>query len=451
MAFVLALSAAFTAGVVASPRFASADSTTIPGAADANITGNTVNLDPPYSYGLVTNVYENTHTIVDVPLASIPRNATINSVQVNFQEVGYTSASGVVSISGYDRHGSITASDGNGAAPVGAFRPADLGLGVHSVDLNSTGVSLVSSLLGTSSHLGLRLADSTGNVNASFASVEQSAFWTPPSITVSFAMPTTPELVPMIEANVTGNTVNQLDPSAYGMVVSTFSSTKSVLDYSLAALPVNASVAAATLNFYETSYANSSGLVSIYAYSRSGAITSTDANIAGTLIGSYSSVNLGTGNHSIALNAAGLDIIQYLLGTNHDLGLKLVAASGDTNTQFASLESPSGFSAPVLSLTLAPNLPGDSNRDQIVNAQDIALISSNWLAKGIGKAGDINRDGIVNTQDIAIVSSNWLQSIGGGTAAATAVPEPGSIMLAAIGFAGFLVAGFRSSGFHRCR
>jgi hypothetical protein len=52
--------------------------------------------------------------------------------------------------------------------------------------------------------------------------------------------------------------------------------------------------------------------------------------------------------------------------------------------------------------------PGDVNGDGIVNAQDLALISSNWGA-GYG-AGDANGDGVVNAQDLALVSSNWLEA-----------------------------------------
>ena len=76
----------------------------------------------------------------------------------------------------------------------------------------------------------------------------------------------------------------------------------------------------------------------------------------------------------------------------------------------------------------------DVNFDGIVNSQDLALVSSNWLATGsIGQLdGDANRDGIVNSQDLALISSNWEPGLALGTPAA-AVPEPGSMLLAVIG------------------
>lgn len=54
-------------------------------------------------------------------------------------------------------------------------------------------------------------------------------------------------------------------------------------------------------------------------------------------------------------------------------------------------------------------LGGDANGDDIVNSQDLAIVSSNWLKSSA--AGDLNGDGIVNSQDLAIVSSSWLTSL----------------------------------------
>ena len=59
--------------------------------------------------------------------------------------------------------------------------------------------------------------------------------------------------------------------------------------------------------------------------------------------------------------------------------------------------------------------------------------------------GDVNHDGIVNSQDLALISSNWLATAGSGGAMAlgfgqsagstTAVPEPGTYALCLIGAA----------------
>ena len=80
-----------------------------------------------------------------------------------------------------------------------------------------------------------------------------------------------------------------------------------------------------------------------------------------------------------------------------------------------------------------PVLPGDVNFDHIVNGQDIAVLASNWLHTGFHGPGDANGDGIVNGQDIAIIASNWLHASGGGVGSGAAVPEPSTLILAAVG------------------
>ncbi len=56
-------------------------------------------------------------------------------------------------------------------------------------------------------------------------------------------------------------------------------------------------------------------------------------------------------------------------------------------------------------------IPADLNHDNVVNSQDLAIVSSNWLGAGpVTLAGDVNHDGIVNVQDIALVSSSWLRA-----------------------------------------
>ena len=72
-------------------------------------------------------------------------------------------------------------------------------------------------------------------------------------------------------------------------------------------------------------------------------------------------------------------------------------------------------------------LAGDANGDGIVNSQDIALVSSNWLTAG--PTGDVNFDGIVNSQDIALISSNWLATTG---AAAMASAQTSATVVAAL-------------------
>ncbi len=100
----------------------------------------------------------------------------------------------------------------------------------------------------------------------------------------------------------------------------------------------------------------------------------------------------------------------------------------------------------IMGYHLVP-LGGDANGDGIVNSQDLALVSSSWLAT-VSNPADVNHDGIVNSQDLALISANWLGTYGsadsGGPAYAQAsaqgfsVPEPATWLLAAIAVATFL-------------
>ncbi len=93
-------------------------------------------------------------------------------------------------------------------------------------------------------------------------------------------------------------------------------------------------------------------------------------------------------------------------------------------------------------------LPGDVNFDGIVNSQDLAIVSSNWLKTGTGNnfpAGDANRDGIVNSQDLAIISS--IASSTQYSVNFAGVPEPATVVLALLALAGLWVASrLRSAG-----
>ena len=90
------------------------------------------------------------------------------------------------------------------------------------------------------------------------------------------------------------------------------------------------------------------------------------------------------------------------------------------------------------------SVPGDANFDGVVNGLDIADVASHWLQSGTGLEGDVNGDGVVNGLDIALVSANWLKTgSSGGGGSGSAVPEPATVVLAAIGGLVLLACGRR--------
>jgi hypothetical protein len=71
-------------------------------------------------------------------------------------------------------------------------------------------------------------------------------------------------------------------------------------------------------------------------------------------------------------------------------------------------------------------ITGDVNGDGIVNGQDIATASANYLHVGAFGIGDVNHDGLVNGQDIALISSNYLATGGGASAFASEIDSGNS-------------------------
>ncbi len=120
--------------------------------------------------------------------------------------------------------------------------------------------------------------------------------------------------------------------------------------------------------------------------------------------------------------------------------LDLSALSGATTLYFNlsssdvgefGMNTPGYFALDNVQIAPTQELVGDANGDGIVNSQDLALVSSSWLQSGSNLPGDVNHDGIINSQDIALISSNWLAT----PTAASAVPEPSTLLLVVIGAA----------------
>jgi hypothetical protein len=102
------------------------------------------------------------------------------------------------------------------------------------------------------------------------------------------------------------------------------------------------------------------------------------------------------------------------------------AATGDLTLAFHLVGD--GADVQTGTVVYLDRLAGDVNNDNVVNIFDINLISSNWNTAG--PTGDGNYDGTVNIFDINLVSSHWGNMSPGN---ATAVPEPSTLALLAIG------------------
>ena len=73
-------------------------------------------------------------------------------------------------------------------------------------------------------------------------------------------------------------------------------------------------------------------------------------------------------------------------------------------------------------------IPGDANRNGVVDNADAAILGNNWQS-GSGLTwdqGDFNGDGFVDDRDATILAANWQASTGGDSAS---VPEPAAAVL----------------------
>jgi hypothetical protein len=76
----------------------------------------------------------------------------------------------------------------------------------------------------------------------------------------------------------------------------------------------------------------------------------------------------------------------------------------------------------------ADPIPGDANRDGVVDDKDATILAANWLATGkTWEQGDFNGDWVVDEKDASLLAGNW----GNSYASAASVPEPGVLALLA--------------------
>ncbi len=112
-------------------------------------------------------------TLLEFNISTFALGDTINLLSFHFQEAVSSSFSDNVNVFAYSANGSLGIADATiGGTLLGSYNPTTLGLGEHSLSLDS---SFLQSLIGTSNFLGLRLQSSGGFVNTSLNSMEQAA------------------------------------------------------------------------------------------------------------------------------------------------------------------------------------------------------------------------------------------------------------------------------------
>lgn len=99
----------------------------------------------------------------------------------------------------------------------------------------------------------------------------------------------------------------------------------------------------------------------------------------------------------------------------------------------------------ALAAVLEPSLPGDVDRDGVVNVVDLALAGNQWGTPGTAgsaPSADLTHDGVVGVTDLGIIAANWgatLWGTGGPAVAADlVVPAPAAAWIAVFGIGALL-------------
>jgi hypothetical protein len=134
---------------------------------------------------------------------------------------------------------------------------------------------------------------------------------------------------------------------------------RSVVNFSLASVPVGAVVQDVSFNFEADSTTSNTGrTVGLLGYAGTGTLTLADATAAATQFASYDNFAVGLGKHSADLGSAGASLLNTLIGQGKPLALRVQGTTYGTNTLLSSIEQansfPGSFTAPSITVTFTP-------------------------------------------------------------------------------------------------
>jgi len=205
---------------------------------------------------------------------------------------------------------------------------------------------------------------------------------------------------------------------------------RAILEFPLDAIPANAIIESATLEF-DPYVSSGAPQLEVFGYEGDGLASLSDGTAPGQVLDITDPASVSNG----MLFDIETSYIQSLLGSASHLGVRLRSLDLPLYVGFGSLES--SFSNPYPTLSLEYSFAGDFDGDSDVDDDDYALWESDFALNG---DSDANGDGVTDGADFLIWQTDYLSGVS-TPAVVQLVPEPSAIMLAL----GFVLFGWSTS------
>ena len=244
-----------------------------------------------------------------------------------------------------------------------------------------------------------------------------------------------------------------------GNTTSTSANSRSFLNFDLSGI-VSTTIQSAVLRIYENTLPTSAtGSVTLNrvtsAWTNANVSYNQSVDTASPITGLYDPSNLDL--------YTDINITSWVQGwlsnSSSNYGLRLCGTEDVTGTA-KYLDGFYGVTAPQLVVTMPE--PGDANLDGKVDVSDLAILAANYRKHVTGgwTQADFNNDGVVDVKDLAILAANYRYGVASDVvpayngldaaalellsqAGATAIPEPGALVLLVAGLLGLLFYAWR--------
>ena len=177
-----------------------------------------------------------------------------------------------------------------------------------------------------------------------------------------------------------------------------------------------------------------------------------DLNEVGVMVGyAYSSDYSETTAVAYVEGVGVFDLNDLIAGTAYE-DWTLIGAMGINESNIVvgyAIDGNGNYDAYTIDLTDAMTIPGDANKDGVVDISDLTVLSLNWEDASEDKTweqGDFDGDGYVDISDLTTLSGHWTpggSSYSEALASIGTVPEPTTFAMLIAGLVGLVAYAWR--------